>query len=187
MMGMVFTELLEMVEAKFSLDVVDAVLARAGAKGSYTSVGNYEDAEMVAIVTALSEETGLPVPALLQAFGGYMFGRFLTGFPAFFEAHDNALGFLRGLESHVHTEVRKLYPAAHPPLFTWADEADGGLSLVYRSRRGLWQFAQGLLDACLLHYGGQHYLDEIVDLSHGQGQKVRFVIRAAAGRPSGAA
>lgn len=39
MLGMVFTELLEMVEEVWSFEVADAVLARAGSSGVYTSVG----------------------------------------------------------------------------------------------------------------------------------------------------
>lgn len=176
MMGMVFTELVDMVEEKFSLDVVDAVLARAGAKGSYTSVGNYDDAELMAIVAALSEHTKVPVPDLLHVFGLHLFGRFYAMFPGFFTTHADVTTFLQGLESHVHTEVRKLYASADPPFFSWVpDDAGGGL-LDYRSRRGLWRFAQGLLEACVAHYGGHHRVAAIEDLSEGPGTHVRFTL-----------
>ena len=180
MMGMVYTELLDMVEAKFSLDLVDRVLARANVKGSYTSVGNYEDAELVAIVVALSEESGIPVPALLHTFGDHLFGRFYALFPQFFDAHTDAPAFLRGLESHVHTEVRKLYPVARPPLFSSVERPDGGIDLHYQSRRALGPFAQGLVEACLRHYGGKHQLGPVEDLSDGAGTHVRYAILPAA-------
>jgi hypothetical protein len=121
----------------------------------------------------------VPVPDLLHAYGTHLFGRFLALFPAFFEAHTDARSFLKGLESHVHTEVRKLYPTAHPPMFTWSDLPDGGLALEYRSRRALWRFAQGLLDATLAHYGGGHGLGAVTDLSDGAGTHVRFDILPA--------
>ena len=60
MMGMVYTELLEMIEARFSFDMVDAVRTFGGIC-SYTSVGDYADDELVGIVAALSEETQTPV------------------------------------------------------------------------------------------------------------------------------
>jgi hypothetical protein len=179
MMGMVFTELMEMVESKFSFDVADAVIARAGARGSYTSVGNYPDEELVAIVGALSTETGVPVPDLLQAYGDHLFGRFHALYPAFFEGHSDAPSFLRGLESRVHTEVRKLYPAAHPPIFDWADRPEGRLQLDYRSPRGMARFAEGLLRACLRHYGDRHVVHDVTDLAGGAGTHVRFVIGTA--------
>lgn len=175
MMGMVFTELLDMVETTFSFETVDAVLLRAGVQGSYTSVGNYDDAELVALVTALSAETGTPVPALLHAYGTHLFHRFYAMYPQFFDVHADAPSFLAGLESHVHTEVRKLYPVARPPMFTF-EPAPGapGHHLEYRSARALWQFAQGLIEACLAHYGNHHRLDGVTDLSGGAGTHVRF-------------
>jgi hypothetical protein len=179
MMGMVFTELMEMVESKFSFDVADAVLARAGARGSYTSVGNYPDEELTAIVVALSAETGVAVPDLLQAYGDHLFGRFHALYPMFFEGHADAPAFLRGLETRVHTEVRKLYPAAHPPIFEWANLPDGALQLDYRSPRGLGRFAEGLLRACLRHYGDVHAVHAVEDLSGGSGTHVRFIIGLA--------
>jgi hypothetical protein len=177
---MVFTELFDMVEARFSLDLVDAVIERSGTRGSYTSVGNYPDEELVRIVVALSETTGIAVPDLLYAYGEHLFGRFLTLFPGFFSSHDSAAAFLVGLESHVHTEVRKLYATARPPLFTFAAQADGQLVLEYQSNRGLWQFAHGLLHACLTHYGSRHRVGAITDLSDGAGTHVRFVLEPAA-------
>lgn len=174
MMGMVFTELLDMVETTFSFDVVDAVIARSGTRGVYTSVGNYDDAELVAIVGALSAETGMPVPELLHTYGRHLFQRFYTMYPGFFDIHASAPAFLAGLESHVHTEVRKLYPVARPPLFTLEAVADGGHHLEYRSPRALWKFAHGLLDACMAHYGGAHRIAAITDLSDGAGTHVRF-------------
>ena len=130
MMGMVFTELLDMVEGKFSLDMVDAVVERAGAKGSYTSVGNYEDEELSKLVVALSEETDVPVPQLLHTYGVHLFGRFVTLFPNFFAPHDSAPSFFSGLESHVHTEVRKLYAHAHPPQLSAQHEVQGGVGVA---------------------------------------------------------
>ncbi len=176
MMGMVFTELLDMVEAKFSLDVVDRVLARARLPGTYTSVGNYADTELVAIVVALSEETSIPVEDLLYVYGEHLFGRFYALFPHFFDAHTDATSFLRGLESHVHTEVRKLYPAAHPPLFSSVLHDDGRMDLHYESRRALGAFARGLVVTCLRHYGDRHRLTGADDLSEGKGTHVRFTI-----------
>ncbi len=179
MMGMVFTELLDMVEDRFSLDLVDAVVERAGAKGSYTSVGNYDDEELVRLVGALSAETHIPVPDLLHAYGVHLFGRFVALFPTFFAPHHSAPSFLSGLESHVHTEVRKLYANARPPLFSLQKNDNGSWFLEYRSTRGLWRFAQGLVEACLTHFGSAQKLVEVEDLSAGAGTHVRFVLADA--------
>lgn len=179
-MGMVFTELLEMVEQKFSFETADAMVRRAGVRGSYTSVGNYDDAELVALVGALSAEAEIPVPDLLHAFGVHLFGRFHALFPQYFAPHADAPAFLAALEPHVHSEVRKLYEAARPPLFSWAAADGGGGVLEYRSPRGLARFAQGLLEACLAHYGGAHRVALVEDLSGGASTHVRFVLVSVA-------
>jgi hypothetical protein len=169
-----FTELLDMVEARYSLDLVDDVLAKANVSGSYTSVGYYEDVELNRIVVALSEESNIPVPQLLHLFGTHLFQRFVVLYPMFFSPHGSAPSFLLGLETHVHTEVRKLYANAHPPFFTFRSDDVGGYSLTYQSSRGLWQFAQGLLEACLEHYGQSLVLHSIDDKSEGAGTNVQF-------------
>jgi hypothetical protein len=179
MMGMVFTELLEMVEQKFSFDTVDAILQRSGAHGSYTAVGDYDDAELHALVAALAEETGVPAPDLLHAYGVHLFGRFHDLFPDYFRPHTDAPSLFGVLESHVHTEVRKLYHTAHPPLLVWEPLADGGGWLEYRSPRGLGHFAQGLLEASLAHFGSVHRLEGVEDLSAGASTHVRFRVARA--------
>ena len=180
MLGVVFTELLEMIEQQFSFEVADAVIKRAGSSGSYTAVGNYPDAELFAIVGALSAETEVEVPALLHAFGNHLFGRFAERYPVFFEGVSDPFVFLAGLESHIHTEVRKLYPASHPPLFVYEDDGAGGAVLDYRSERGLSRLADGLLEACFIHFRVPvTILPE--DLSDGAGKHVRYTIQRQVG------
>jgi hypothetical protein len=174
MMGMVFTELLEMIESSYSLDAVDAVLDRSKSDGVYTSVGYYPDSELVALVQALSEHTGRTIPDLLFAFGQHVFGRFLALYPVFFAHATTAPMFLQGLETRVHTEVRKLYENARPPLFLWEEVGPGRYQLEYRSERGLGAFAHGLLEGCLAHYGHQHVIVDQQDESGGKGTIVRF-------------
>jgi hypothetical protein len=174
MLGMVFCELLEMIEQRFSFDVADAVLARAGLNGSWTAVGNYDDADLVSLVVALSAETGVPVPELLRAYGHHLFGVFRDRYAQFMTPHSTAIGFFGVLESHVHTEVRKLYPTACPPLFELIALADGRHVLDYRSTRGLAAFAHGLVEASLAHFGDDAAALTMEELSEGGGTHVRF-------------
>lgn len=180
MLGMVFTELLEMIEQTFSFETADAVIARAGSRGAWTSVGYYPDAELTALVAALSAETNIPEDTLLHAYGRHLFGRFVAGFPSFFADHTDAMSFLAGLESRVHTEVRKLYAGAQPPLFVLGDGPDGARILDYHSPRAMWRFAQGLLEGCLEHFGRDVAGLGVEDLSGGAGTYVRFTIPVAA-------
>lgn len=66
MKGIVFTEFIEMVENRFSADMMDDILdaANTASGGAYTAVGTYDHGEMVALVSALSAHTGLSLKHL---------------------------------------------------------------------------------------------------------------------------
>jgi hypothetical protein len=154
MKGMVFTEFLEMVEAKFSANMVDDIIddANLPSGGAYTAVGTYDHAELVQMVVALSKRTDVPVPALVHTFGEHLFGRFYALFPAFFQGVTSALDFLEGIETVIHTEVRKLYPDAQLPQFDCTRSADG-LQMLYSSPRHFGDLAEGLIHGAVVHFG----------------------------------
>ncbi|MGB1091460.1 MAG: heme NO-binding domain-containing protein, partial [Oceanobacter sp.] len=78
MLGMIFTELVELVEDKFSPELADEILTEANFAhgGSYTSVGYYDHEEIVRLVTLLSEKTGVPAGDLIVEFGKHLFASF---------------------------------------------------------------------------------------------------------------
>ena len=155
MKGMVFTEFLEMVEAKFSADMVDDIISDSDLPngGAYTSVGTYDHSELVQMVVALSNRTNIPAPTLVQVFGEHLFGRFHVLYPKFFVGTTSALDFLEGIETVIHTEVRKLYPDAQLPQFDCTRSADG-LQMLYSSPRHFGDLAEGLIKGAVAHFGG---------------------------------
>ncbi len=176
MKGVVFTEFLEMVESKFSADMVDDIIdaSELPSEGAYTSIGTYDHKEMVQLVSALSQRTELEVPLLLKTFGVHLFGRFVLGFPTMFEGRNNAYEFMENVEGCVHVEVRKLYADAELPTFETKRNDDGSLEMVYTSVRGLADFAEGLITGCIAHYGGGFTVSR-EDLDGPQ--KARFILR----------
>jgi hypothetical protein len=58
MKGIVFTEFLDLVEAKFGLETVDEIIEKSDlkSKGVYTSIGTYDFSEMLSLITNLSEK-----------------------------------------------------------------------------------------------------------------------------------
>ena len=176
MKGMVFTEMMEMVEATWSLDMVDAIIARSQVPsgGAYTAVGTYPHEEIIALVVALSAETGVPVPDLVSAFGKHLFGRFALAYPRFFEGITSSFQFLSGIENVIHAEVRKLYPDAELPTFE-VEQGHNTLALTYFSEHPFADLAQGLIEGCIAHFGEaiQVQREAITNLP---GAQARFVL-----------
>lgn len=154
MKGVVFTEFLEMVEQRFSADMVDDVIddAQLPHGGVYTAVGTYPHGEIVAMVVALSQRSGVAVPDLIRAFGEHLFGSFVQAYPGFFIGVKDTFGFLSGIEDIIHAEVRKLYPDAELPRFSVEHHDARKLVLLYQSPRHFEDLAEGLMHGCVAHF-----------------------------------
>lgn len=177
MKGMIFTEFLDMVEGSFGLAVKDRVIAAAGGAhdGAYTAVGQYDHREMVAMSTELSAITGLTTRELLIAFGHHAFGVFVEHYHQFFAGTASAIEFLSRIESYIHVEVRKLYPEAELPSFSYPPCEAGQLIMEYRSPRPMSAFAEGLVLATIKYYGEPLNL-QVDDLAAGAGTGARFTL-----------
>lgn len=154
MLGMVFTELLEMAEQQWSPALVDSVLQQVpeARNGSYTTVGYYPFGELDALLRGLAAATGTPTPTLLQQFGHHMFGRFQQLHPQVFAHQRDCFSLLAGVDNHIHREVHKLYPEAELPTFTVLERDANRLTLEYHSRHPLADLAEGLIRACMHHF-----------------------------------
>lgn len=154
MKGVVFTEFMEMVEARMGLDMLDHIITEAQLPndGAYTSVGTYDHAEMVRLVTALSKATGLSASQLMHLFGEQLFQRFSVSYPALFGDASNVFDFLGRVDGVIHVEVRKLYPDAELPKLECERPRDGVLSVLYSSPRGFGDLAAGLIAGCIKHF-----------------------------------
>jgi hypothetical protein len=177
MKGMVFTEFLEMVENKFSPEIADRIIEKSDLQsgGIYTAVGTYDHREMIELVSCLSSETGISSAELVHSFGIYLFSRFHTMFPIYFEGVSSSFDFLERVEGYVHIEVRKLYPEAELPSFACDAPEPGCLRLTYRSARPFATLAEGLIRGCVDHYGEAVDI-QAEDLSDGAGTAARFLL-----------
>lgn len=176
MKGIVFTEFIEMVETKFGLETVDTIIENSDlkSKGVYTSVGTYDFAEMVSLVTALHKETNIAIGDLLHTYGLYFFDVLAKTYPKIFEYYPNAFELLAGIEAHIHVQVRKIYPDAELPYFEVLHYDDNKLVLHYQSERAMYMFGLGLMERTIKHYNEQ------VNITHenikGDGTDVIFTL-----------
>jgi hypothetical protein len=177
MKGVVFTEFTEMVQEKFSADILDDIIDACDLKsgGVYTAVGTYDHDEILQLVDQLSTKTGVPVGALVRAFGEYLFSVFHRSYPQFFTRSQGSLDFLSGVHDYIHVEVRKLYPDAELPAFSYSRPDARTLVMEYKSTRPLAALAEGLIQGCIAHFkDGVSFTAE--DLSGGAGTNARFTM-----------
>lgn len=155
MLGIVFTEFLEMVEDTFSFDAADNILESLGTghPTSFTAVGDYDHATLVKMVALLSKDTDTPIDDLIKAFGTHLFHRFAHHYPDFFDNISSSLDFLEGIENRIHTQVKKLYPQAELPTFDCVRQDDTTLVMTYSSVRPFGDLADGLIKGCGEHFG----------------------------------
>ncbi|WP_127581275.1 heme NO-binding domain-containing protein [Paenibacillus koleovorans] len=154
MKGMVFTTFLEMVEERFSPQMADKIieLAELPSGGAYTSLGTYSHEEIISLVVQLSKQTDIPVSDLVRVFGEYMFGQLAAGYPQFVAANKSVYDFLLKVDSYIHVEVRKLYPDAELPGFSYETPSPGVMVMTYRSSRPFADLAEGLIVGAIKHF-----------------------------------
>ena len=180
MKGIIFTEFMEMVETQFSPEVADRIIlaAHVPSGGAYTSVGNYDHAEMWSLVVELSKVSDTRMPDLLKRFGEHLIGRFAAAHATFFAQHQNAFDFLETVDAVIHREVLKLYPDAELPHFEVVERAAQRLVLLYQSARHFGDLAEGLIRGCAAHYGDTLQITR-EDLPSTAGSRVRFTLELA--------
>ncbi len=177
MKGIIFVEFLEMVENKFSADLVDEIIEASdlASDGIYTTVGIYDHQEIFQLLSHLSAHTEQPAGELVYAFGEYLFDVFVKSYSQFFTNVTGTLEFLHGVESYIHVEVKKLYPHAELPSFSYQQPDEHTLIMDYSSTRPFSMLAKGLISGCIKHFDDNTSM-ESADTSAGSGTSARFTL-----------
>ncbi|MEH0690572.1 heme NO-binding domain-containing protein [Vibrio cholerae] len=174
MKGIIFTEFLALVEEKFGLEQLDAILDEAQDSGIYTSVGSYDHKNLVKLIVSLSKQTGISPEDLQRVFGQSVFDNLFATLP---DANSlggckNSLQFIKLVEDYIHIEVKKLYAEANPPKFVFISESESEVVFDYQSARCMSHVCLGLLEGCARHFG-ETLAIEMKDKT-GAGDDVRF-------------
>ena len=178
MKGVIFTEFMELVEEQYSIETAEEILARTDlfSEGAYTSVGTYDHRELLTLFAELSHVSGTPIRQLMLAYGRYLFSRFAVLYPKMFEGVTSALDFLEVVETHIYSEVRKLYPDALLPTFESTRINAHSLDVVYQSARPLADMAEALIVGCLEHFGDRFTIER-ESADNELGRATRFRVR----------
>jgi hypothetical protein len=176
MKGLLLTEFVTMVEEAYSPEMADAIIVESGVPsgGAYTSVGTYDYGELLALIARLAAKTGIPEPDLARTFARHLFGSFRRSYPSLFAGPHSVFQFLSGIESSIHTAMRRLHPDVQLPAFDIRRAADS-LILEYRSPRPFADLAEGLIGACIESFGESITLSR-EDLAGPPGTHARFTL-----------
>lgn len=147
MKGVLFNVVEDVVTEAMSEDAWDDIVDQAGVSGSYTSLGTYEDTELVGLVGATADAADLSPDETLRLSGRLGFKHLVRRAPHLVDGLEDWKSVLRSLDDIIHPEVRKIYPGADVPGFDTTDDGDA-LVVVYTSKRGLCALADGLIVGC---------------------------------------
>lgn len=181
MKGVIFNLLEEIIRKEHGEATWDGLLETAGLDGAYTSLGSYPDAHLDALVAAASAALGQPPEVIVRWFGGKALPLLAAKYPAFFAGHRSTLAFLLTLNDVIHTEVRKIYPGAEVPVFTFEVSTADRLVMGYQSSRKLCALAQGFIEAAAVHYGEAVTIEQSSCMLRGDDRCVFAIARTGAG------
>lgn len=159
MKGVLFSVLEEVVVPRYGEDAWDDILAAARVDGAYTSLGDYPEADLTAIVTAVAGHLGVSIDDVLVLGGRAGFPVLVERHPTLVEEFADWRTLLHALDGIIHPEVHKIYPGSQVPTFS-AEDTDDGVRLTYRSARRLCRLAEGLVLGTADHFGAA------VDVTH---------------------
>ena len=159
MKGIIFAELVGFLEDRYGIAFADSVISDSKLEndGAFTRVGNYPSSDALTMVEVAARLSGEDGTRLCEDYGSWLFQRFELLFPEILARYDTAEALLTHVGSHIHEEVRILYPDARPPQIYAVGNGDN-LLIRYRSHRPLAHIAFGLIRQCLISHGDPRQL-----------------------------
>ncbi|ODS23397.1 hypothetical protein AB835_08915 [Candidatus Endobugula sertula] len=169
MKGAVFIAFNQMIEEQVGVAVWEQLLDEVNPEsgGVYTSVEDFPDEELFALVGKLSEIANQPIETLVESFGFYLFDFLNQKYPIFSESESDFFSFLKSIDSVIHKEVRKLYNNANLPELDCEQKSENILIMRYQSPRKLCLLAEGLVRGAAKHYQVEYSLDHKTCLHKG--------------------
>jgi hypothetical protein len=158
--GIIFNAAEEVLTELYGADVWDSLLKAARTEGSYTRLGNYEDAEIVRIVAAAASLLELGIDDTWRFLGRHMAPKLVALSETVASSFDGAEQFVRSVNNIIHHNVKVLYPDAQLPIFEFTD-TPAGLQVRYQSDRGLNALAEGLIIGAGDLFGESVQLDKL--------------------------
>lgn len=146
MHGVIFLELNRFVDSRFGPSVWKEVVRQAGLSNPvFLPTQLYPDADLLAIVSALSRRSEQEPGRLVEDFGAFMVPSLATLYAALIDADWKLLDLLEHTEETIHRVVRIRAPGAAPPRLKCRRAAPDEVEVLYSSERKLCALAKGIV------------------------------------------
>ena len=176
MKGIIFSEFLNLVEAKFGLETVDEIIEKSDleSEGIYTSIGTYSFSEMLQLLNHLSTKTNISIDDLLLVYAEHFFSVIEDSYPGLLASYKDPIEMISSIENHIHVEVRKIYPDAELPTFIVKEKNKDSLIMIYKSSRAMHHFGLGLMNKTFEYFNSKASI--VLEKIKENGTEVRFII-----------
>jgi hypothetical protein len=174
--GIIFSEFLNLVEAKFGLETVDEIIEKSDleSEGIYTSIGTYSFSEMLQLLNHLSSKTNILIDDLLLIYAEHFFSVIEDSYPGLLASYKDPIEMISSIENHIHVEVRKIYPDAELPTFIVKEKNKNSLTMIYKSSRAMHHFGLGLMNKTFEYFNSKASI--VLEKIKENGTEVRFII-----------
>lgn len=176
MRGLLFTELIEMMEDLMGLEFANKVIAEAQLEnqGAYTAIGNYPHKDLFKLLGILSSHAQNPQNKVIKSYGEYLFFRLCTLYPEEVKKYPNTFALLKEIPIILDRETRKLEPNAEVPDIKINIYKPDFMELTFNSKKRMGFLLEGWITACISHY--QEPISFIRNDIDPEGMKVRFIL-----------
>jgi hypothetical protein len=154
MKGIIFNALESFVDQNFGEETFDRILEKNLPEISEPFVGpkTYPDQYLFSIIALILEKYQLDSEETIRQFGEFLFGLLAKKYPHFMQDFVHPKEFILTIHNVIHVEVKKLFPEAITPDFSFKELKNGSLEVTYSSPRKLYSLAEGLLIGSAKHF-----------------------------------
>jgi hypothetical protein len=121
-------------------------------KDPYVGPGTYADEDLMTLVGVACDTGNVSQSDAVNAFGKYCFPKLLKKMPELTATYVTPKELLLSVEPIIHVEVRKLYKDTELPRFYYEDKSSDTLTMIYQSKRRLYDFVDGMIQGVSTYY-----------------------------------
>lgn len=180
MHGLIHIELERFVRSTLGDAVWDEAAAAAGVSQiTYVADRQYGDAELLAVVIAISKATGAGPQSLLEQFGRALVPSLIAAHRHLVHPEWRTIELIANTEALIHTTLRAGDAAAQPPMLRTTKRGPHALLVIYASERRMCGVAKGIMRGVADHYGETIVVTEESCMLTGDGTCNLAVVREA--------